>query len=66
MNDNVEMARVLVEGGADMNKAASDEWTPLCAASLNGHVDVARVPLDTEMRKEVMIGLSKAIAIDRI
>ena len=38
------------------------EWT----ASWNGHVDVARVPLDTEMRKEVMIGLSKASAIDRI
>ena len=37
------------------------EWT----ASWNGHVDVARVPLDTEM-KEVMIGLRKASAIDRI
>ena len=59
------MSRVLVEGGADMNKAASDEWTPLCAASWNGHVDVARVPLDTEM-KEVMIGLRKASAIDHI
>ena len=38
-----DVARLLVEGGADMNKADKDGKTPLYVASQWGHRDVARV-----------------------
>ena len=39
----MEVARLLVESGADVNKANEDGRTPLFAASLNVNVEMARV-----------------------
>ncbi|KAJ8598511.1 hypothetical protein CTAYLR_001380 [Chrysophaeum taylorii] len=43
LNGRVEVARVLVEHGADVNKVGDDGSSPLHFASLNGRVEVARV-----------------------
>ena len=39
----MDVVRVLVEQGADIDKAKNDGATPLFIASQNGHVDVVRV-----------------------
>ena len=39
----MEVVRVLVEKGADINKARNDGATPLHVASQNGHADVVRI-----------------------
>ena len=40
---HVDVVRVLVEHGADMNKARNDGATPLIVASRVGHLEVVRV-----------------------
>ena len=40
---HVDVARMLVERGADVSAQAEDGWTPLHWASSRGHVDVARM-----------------------
>ena len=40
---HVEVARLLVESGADVNKANEDGRIPLYEASLNNNVEMARV-----------------------
>ena len=42
-NGHVDVVRVLLEQGADINKAKNNGATPLLIASQNGHVDVVRV-----------------------
>ena len=37
LDDNLPLARILVEHGADVNIADDDSWTPLHAAAANGH-----------------------------
>ena len=39
----MEVVKVLVEKGADINKAMNDGFTPLLMASLKGHVEVVGV-----------------------
>lgn len=42
---SMEIAEVLVEGGADVNHPSVDEkcWTPLCLAVRNGHADIVKL-----------------------
>ena len=35
--------RLLIEAGADLDKANNDGWTPLWIASQNGHLEVVRL-----------------------
>ncbi len=36
----MEVVRILVDGGADINKAANDGQTPLYAATSNNHAEI--------------------------
>lgn len=40
------MVKMLLEAGAAILMASDDEWTPLNAASGNGHVEVVELILD--------------------
>ncbi|RYP49226.1 hypothetical protein DL769_011102 [Monosporascus sp. CRB-8-3] len=44
---DVEVVKLLLDGGADVAVADKDGWTPLIAASSKGHVDVVRLLLAT-------------------
>jgi ankyrin repeat protein len=43
---HVEVVRVLLEGGANVDRADADGWTALHNAALDGHLDVCRLLLD--------------------
>jgi ankyrin repeat protein len=43
---DVDLARMLLENGADVNETAADGSTPLIVAALRGHVAVAKFLLD--------------------
>ena len=43
---HMETVRALAEGGADLNIASADKFTPLVIAITNGHLDVAMYLLD--------------------
>ena len=43
---HIEVAKLLIERGADVNALGLDEWTPLHFASRFGHLDVAKWLLD--------------------
>ena len=45
-NGQVDAARLLLEKGAEVDRADKDGATPLFIACWNGHVDVARLLLD--------------------
>ena len=40
---HVDVAKVLIQNGADVNAVDEDKWTALHFAAENGHVDVAKV-----------------------
>jgi ankyrin repeat protein len=42
----VEVVRVLLEGGADVERADAYQYTALHAAAWNGHLEVCRLLLD--------------------
>jgi ankyrin repeat protein len=42
----LDTARAIVEGGADINLASGDKYTPMVLAIANGHLDVAKYFLD--------------------
>ena len=42
----VDVVRALVQGGADIDKAKEDGYTPLYVASWKGHVDVVRALME--------------------
>ena len=44
--DHLEVVRLLVDAGADKDKADDDGRTPLWMASQNGHLEVVRVLVD--------------------
>jgi hypothetical protein len=39
-NGHIEIARLLLQNGADVNVRDDDGWTPLLLAAWNGHVDI--------------------------
>jgi ankyrin repeat protein len=43
---HVRMVRVLLEGGANVQRANANKWTALHSAAWNGHLDVCRLLLD--------------------
>jgi ankyrin repeat protein len=45
-NSHVEVARLLVDGGADVNKAQKDGWTPLVLARNFGHTAIVELLLE--------------------
>ncbi len=42
----VDVARLLLDKGAEVDRACEDGWTPLYIACQEGHVDVARLLLE--------------------
>ena len=40
---HVDVVKVLIQNGADVNAVAVNKWTALHFAAENGHVDVAKV-----------------------
>jgi ankyrin repeat protein len=38
---------LLLEAGADINKADNNGWTPLCIAAQNGNVEIVKLLLDS-------------------
>jgi ankyrin repeat protein len=66
---DLEEVRRLIEAGADVNEKTSNGWTPLMKASLQGHVDVVKLPLEKgakigaeRYRRSRLTALSYAIA----
>ena len=45
-NGHAEAARVLVDGGADLNLGTADQSSPLLLATINGNYDLARTLLE--------------------
>jgi ankyrin repeat protein len=45
-NGHVDLARMLIEHGADMSTQTEDGSTALHLASLNGHLDLAQLLVD--------------------
>ena len=43
---NLELVRLLVEGGADKDKATREGWTPLNYASNGGHLEMVRLLIE--------------------
>ncbi|GMH50842.1 hypothetical protein TrRE_jg13590, partial [Triparma retinervis] len=48
----LECVKVLVEAGADKDKAADDGWTPLYIAAQNGHCDVVKCLIEAGADKD--------------
>ena len=46
IDDSEEMMKVLVEFGADVNAADSEQWTPLHAAATCGHLHLVKFLID--------------------
>jgi len=44
---HVDVARLLVERGADVNARSNDGWTPLHVAAYKGYLDVARLLVES-------------------
>ena len=47
IDDSEEMMKVLVEFGADVNAADSEQWTPLHAAATCGHLHLVKFLIDS-------------------
>jgi ankyrin repeat protein len=45
-NGHVEVAKLLLEMGADVEKVDQNGWTPLYSATYNGHAKVVKLLLD--------------------
>jgi ankyrin repeat protein len=45
MCNELGAARLLLEAGADPDRTGSEDFTPLMAAAMNGHVEVLRLLL---------------------
>ena len=43
---HVDVTRLLVDRGADVNAPTEDHWTALHLASCVGHLDIAKLPVD--------------------
>ena len=41
-NEHLEVARALIEAGADVNAKENNGWTPLYICARNGHLELAR------------------------
>jgi ankyrin repeat protein len=54
-NGHLEVARCLLDHGADKEKASKDGNTPLHDACREGHLDVARLLLDCGVDKDVNV-----------
>jgi uncharacterized protein len=54
-----DIARALIEAGADVNLAALNGVTPLMAAAFGGHVDIAKLLLDRGARVDALDRLRK-------
>jgi ankyrin repeat protein len=53
---NFEVARFLIEHGADVNCRDKRGWTPLHTAARNGHLDIVRMLLDHGLDVQVQNG----------
>ena len=43
MYGHLEIVKVLLAAGADVNKSENDGWTPLLYASMHGHLEIVKV-----------------------
>ena len=46
LNGQEAVVKALIEGGADVNKADDDGWTPLYTAAANGHEAVVKALIE--------------------
>ena len=53
---NVDVAKCLLEAGADKNRATKDGWTALHICSENGHADVVKCLLEAGADKDRPFG----------
>ena len=42
LDNNLNVLKILLRHGADINLLDADSWTPLHAACANGHADIAK------------------------
>lgn len=57
--DRPDIARTLIDAGADVNKAALNGVTPLMAAAFGGHTDIAALLLERGANVDAVDRLSK-------
>ena len=43
---NLEIVRMLLEAGADINKLTNDGWTPMCCAAASGYPSATKILID--------------------
>ena len=52
LEGHLEVVRLLIEAGADKDKANDDGTTPLYVASINGHLEVVRLLVEKGADKD--------------
>jgi glycerophosphodiester phosphodiesterase len=52
VDGSLEVAKRLIEAGADVDRCDSSGWTPREHAALRGHIDIARLPAESSSSSE--------------
>ena len=58
---NLEIVRMLIEAGADINKLTNDGWTPLRFAATSGHPEATKILIDAGADLNISSPLRKAV-----
>jgi ankyrin repeat protein len=63
INGNVEVVRVLLDGGADVQRVSDKRYSALHQAAMNGHLEVCRLLLDRGAKVDAVGGQYKFTAL---